>query len=74
MLGRLEKFHTVLRGADTDEAPQCYKNIEEVLAFHSESIKILHTLHPLGVCMAGDEFDPGPWCTFSVRARSSDHE
>lgn len=48
-----------LRGAGLDEAPDCYKRLPEVLAEHSASIRILHTLKPIGVAMAGDrEFDP----------------
>jgi tRNA-splicing ligase RtcB (3'-phosphate/5'-hydroxy nucleic acid ligase) len=41
-----------LRGADVDEAPQAYKRIEEVLQAHQGTIEILHTLNPIGVCMA----------------------
>ena len=48
-----------LRGAGVDESPHCYKRLPEVLAEHGESIRILHTLRPLGVAMAGEgEFDP----------------
>lgn len=48
-----------LRGGDYDESPFAYKRIEEVLDFHKDSIDILHTLKPIGVCMAGNnEFDP----------------
>ncbi len=48
-----------LRGAGTDESPHCYKRLPEVLEAHSRSIRILHTLTPVGVAMAGaDEFDP----------------
>ena len=48
-----------LRGAGTDESPHCYKRITEVLAAHSPTIEILHTLQPVGVAMAGDDvFDP----------------
>ena len=48
-----------LRGAGVDEAPQCYKRLPEVLAEHADSIRVLHTLTPLGVAMAGEnEFDP----------------
>jgi tRNA-splicing ligase RtcB len=48
-----------LRGADLDEAPQCYKRLPEVLEAHSDSIRILHTLKPIGVAMAGkDVGDP----------------
>jgi len=46
-----------LRGAGVDEAPQCYKRLDEVLGHHSNSIKILHTLTPIGVAMAGKEID-----------------
>ena len=48
-----------LRGAGTDEAPQAYKRLPEVLEYHKSSVKILHTLKPMGVAMAGEhEFDP----------------
>ena len=55
----LEDKGVTLRGAGVDESPHCYKRIDAVLAEHSDSIKILHTLTPLGVAMAGEnEFDP----------------
>jgi tRNA-splicing ligase RtcB len=41
-----------LRGGDVDEAPVVYKKLREVLACHQGTIKILHTLRPVGVCMA----------------------
>ena len=48
-----------LRGAGLDESPHCYKRLNEVLAEHGDSIRILHTLTPIGVAMAGaNEFDP----------------
>ncbi len=48
-----------LRGAGVDESPHCYKRLPEVLAEHEGTIRILHTLRPLGVAMAGaDVFDP----------------
>jgi len=48
-----------LRGAGTDESPHCYKRLADVLEYHKDTIKILHTLKPIGVAMAGeDEFDP----------------
>jgi tRNA-splicing ligase RtcB (3'-phosphate/5'-hydroxy nucleic acid ligase) len=48
-----------LRGAGVDESPHRYKRLPEVLAEHGESIRILHTLRPLGVAMAGEgEVDP----------------
>ena len=49
----------VLRGGDLDEAPQAYRRLPDVLAAHAGTIRILHTLHPLGVAMAGrDIVDP----------------
>lgn len=49
----------VLVGGDVDESMQVYKRLPEVLAHHAETIKILHTLTPIGVAMAGsDVFDP----------------
>ena len=48
-----------LRGAGADESPQCYKRLSDVLAAHSQTIRVLHTLNPIGVAMAGAEvFDP----------------
>ncbi|WP_083469735.1 RtcB family protein [Herpetosiphon geysericola] len=48
-----------LRGAGTDESPHCYKRLPAVLNHHANTVKILHTLQPLGVAMAGEnEFDP----------------
>jgi tRNA-splicing ligase RtcB len=49
----------VLRGGDLDEAPQAYRRLPGVLAAHAGTIRILHTLTPLGVAMAGrDIVDP----------------
>jgi tRNA-splicing ligase RtcB len=49
----------VLRGGDLDEAPQAYRRLPNVLAAHGGTIRILHTLRPLGVAMAGrDIVDP----------------
>ncbi len=48
-----------LRGADVDEAPQVYKRLAEVLPQQGPTIKVLHTLRPIGVAMAGDDIvDP----------------
>lgn len=44
-----------LRGAGADEAPQCYKDLEEVLAAHAGTVRVLHRLRPIGVAMAGLE-------------------
>ena len=49
------KFRKIeLRGAGADEAPQCYKNLEEVLKYQGDTIKVIHRLHPIGVAMAGE--------------------
>ena len=56
---RIANNGTILRGAGPDEAPEVYKQLPEVLELHGDTIKVLHTLRPLIVCMAGsDEFDP----------------
>ncbi len=48
-----------LRGGGADEAPGCYKRLPDVLAAHAGTIRVLHTLRPIGVAMAGREtFDP----------------
>lgn len=48
-----------LRGAGTDESPHCYKRLHQVLAEHTNSVRILHVLQPIGVAMAGEnEYDP----------------
>jgi tRNA-splicing ligase RtcB len=48
-----------LIGADIDESPMAYRRLPEVLAHHTGSVKVLHTLRPFSVVMAGDgEFDP----------------
>ncbi len=48
-----------LRGAGTDESPHCYKRLPDVLAHHEGSIRVQHTLRPMGVAMAGpDTHDP----------------
>src|SRR6266516_4706521 len=49
----------VLRGGDLDEAPQAYRRLTDVIAAHAGTIRILRTLRPLGVAMAGrDIVDP----------------
>ncbi len=55
----IERAGVELRGAGTDESPHCYKRLPDVLDHHRETIRVLHTLTPIGVAMAGeDEFDP----------------
>ena len=49
----------VLVGGGADEAPEAYKRLPDVLAAHAGSIRVKHTLRPLGVAMAGrDVYDP----------------
>ncbi len=59
MLDSVRLIGATLRGAGTDESPQAYKSLPDVLEHHSNTIRILHTLRPLGVAMAGEnEYDP----------------
>jgi len=56
---RLTAGGIVVVGGGADEAPEVYKRLPEVLAAHGDSIRVKHTLTPLGVAMAGaDVFDP----------------
>ncbi|MDQ3992399.1 MAG: RtcB family protein, partial [Actinomycetota bacterium] len=56
---RLREQGIVLVGGAADEAPEVYKRLPEVLAAHGETIRVKHTLRPLGVAMAGrDVYDP----------------
>jgi tRNA-splicing ligase RtcB (3'-phosphate/5'-hydroxy nucleic acid ligase) len=56
---RLREQGIVLLGGGADEAPEVYKRLPEVLAAHGETIRVKHTLRPLGVAMAGrDVHDP----------------
>jgi tRNA-splicing ligase RtcB len=55
----LQARGVVLVGADLDESPMAYRRLPEVLAHHAASVRVVHTLRPLAVAMAGDgEFDP----------------
>lgn len=55
----VQKQGVVLRGGGCDESPHCYKRLPEVLEHHKNSVRILHTLKPIGVAMAGEDvFDP----------------
>jgi tRNA-splicing ligase RtcB (3'-phosphate/5'-hydroxy nucleic acid ligase) len=59
MQQKVRQANVELRGAGVDESPHCYKRLNEVLAHHSPSVRILHTLTPVGVAMAGaNEWDP----------------
>lgn len=48
----------VLLGADLDESPMAYRRLPEVLAHHTSSVRIVRTLRPIAVVMAGNEIDP----------------
>jgi len=55
----LQERGVTLVGGDLDESPMAYRRLPEVIAQHSGSVKVLHTLRPFGVAMAGEgEFDP----------------
>jgi tRNA-splicing ligase RtcB (3'-phosphate/5'-hydroxy nucleic acid ligase) len=56
---RIRERGIVLVGGGADEAPEVYKRLPDVLAAHAGSIRVKHTLRPLGVAMAGgDVLDP----------------
>ena len=43
----------VLRGGGTDESPHVYRRLPDVLAAQGQTVRVLHTLRPLVVVMAG---------------------
>jgi len=49
----LQERGVTLVGGDLDESPMAYRRLPEVIAQHSGSVKVLHTLRPFGVAMAG---------------------
>jgi tRNA-splicing ligase RtcB (3'-phosphate/5'-hydroxy nucleic acid ligase) len=55
----LQSRGVTLMGADLDESPMAYRRLPEVLAEHAGTVRVLHTLRPFAVAMAGEgEFDP----------------
>ena len=55
----VKKRRVELRGAGTDESPHCYKRLDTVLGHHKDTVRVVHTLRPIGVAMAGEnEHDP----------------
>jgi tRNA-splicing ligase RtcB (3'-phosphate/5'-hydroxy nucleic acid ligase) len=49
----------ILRGGGLDEAPHAYRRLPEVLGAQGDTVRVLHTLKPIIVAMAGEnEFDP----------------
>jgi len=58
---RLRAQGIVLVGGGADEAPEVYKRLPDVLAAHAGSIRVKHTLRPLGVAMAGRDGSCSGW-------------
>lgn len=55
----LKKKEVMVSGGDLDESPMAYRRLPDVLDHHAGTIKVLHTLRPFAVAMAGaKEFDP----------------
>jgi tRNA-splicing ligase RtcB len=55
----LRERGVTLAGGDLDESPMAYRRLPEVLAHHAGTIRVLHTLRPFAVAMAGEgEVDP----------------
>jgi tRNA-splicing ligase RtcB len=49
----------ILRGGGLDEAPHAYRRLPDVLAAQGDTVRVLHTLTPVIVVMAGEnEYDP----------------
>jgi tRNA-splicing ligase RtcB len=59
MLRAVQEAGVVLKGGGVDESMHVYKRLPDVLAAHSESVRVLYRLKPIGVAMAGpDVKDP----------------
>ena len=55
----LQERGVMLSGGGIDESPMAYRRLPKALACHAASAKVLHTLRPFAVAMAGQaEFDP----------------
>jgi tRNA-splicing ligase RtcB (3'-phosphate/5'-hydroxy nucleic acid ligase) len=49
----------ILRGGGLDESPHVYRRLPDVLAAQGDTVRVVHTLRPVIVVMAGEnEFDP----------------
>lgn len=55
----IKRRGVTLVGADLDESPMAYRRLDDVLAHHSASVRVVHRLRPFAVVMAGNE--PDPW-------------
>jgi tRNA-splicing ligase RtcB len=60
MMSEWTKGHGVIvRGGGVDESPHVYRRLPDVLAAQGDTVRVLHTLTPVIVVMAGaNEFDP----------------
>ena len=56
----LQERGVLLVGGDLDESPMSYRRLPEVLAHHSASVRVLHTLRPFAVAMAAAGTED-PW-------------
>lgn len=55
----LTREGVIVKGGGVDESPHVYRRLPDVLKSQLGTVKVLHTLKPLIVCMAGEnEFDP----------------
>ncbi len=55
----LQDRQVLLAGGDLDESPMAYRRLPDVLAAHAGTVRVVHTLRPFAVAMAGSgEFDP----------------
>jgi len=55
----LKRRRVTVIGGDLDESPMAYRRLPSVLSAHASTIKVLHTLTPVVVVMAGaNEHDP----------------
>lgn len=55
----LQARGVLVAGGDLDENPMAYRRLPDLLAHHAGMVKVLHTLRPFAVAMAGDDtFDP----------------
>jgi tRNA-splicing ligase RtcB (3'-phosphate/5'-hydroxy nucleic acid ligase) len=56
----LARRGVLLAGGDLDESPMAYRRLPDVLAEHAGTVRVLHTLRPFAVAMAGGE-EADPW-------------
>lgn len=53
----LKERGVLLAGADLDESPMAYRRLPDVLKHHAASVRILYTLRPFAVAMAGGDIN-----------------